>query len=219
MMKILMLTTEMSLGGAEWFLMRQAAYLKAHQHDVIIYNARPDISDRNLINLFPGLVIHQANTGFIKISVFLDRIWQKLFKKEIWVDLYNRFFLMKIIQSFNPDIIHSHLVTADYLAYSANKHTAKKHITTNHGDYIEYSVRNQEQKLLQMKLITNAIDKMIIISEQQKAHIDQFNNNIRHKIVKIYNGYPAVPKKHQRQRNQPFVFGMIARGIEKKGYR
>ena len=216
-MKILIVADSLLAGGAEWFLLRQYTYLKEHGYSVQLCVTRPDHIDSRIMQNFPQVQFVSPVVTLVKIAALADKVLGKLFKKTIFLNYVNKFTISNIIKQFNPDVIHSHLLQADYKVFLANRKTGIRHVVTIHGDYIELIKKSQTLYLAKIRKVLGAVDCVVFISAEQCKLLNGFLPSIENKAVKIYNGYPQRNLK-QGPSHDGFYFGMIARGISEKGW-
>jgi glycosyltransferase involved in cell wall biosynthesis len=216
-MHILIVVDTLLTGGAEWFLLRKWAYLRSKGWQVELVVSRPDLVDNRFSQSFPDLRFLSARIWMVRMAVFGDRILRRISGRMALLDWLTSLKIRSAIRHFDPELIHSHLFQADYKAFLANLRTRAPHLITVHGDYIESIKRKQSGLFAQMKRVLREVDRIIVISEEQRRMLGEFCPETRQKTQKIYNGYPvsAVPASPPQN---SFIFGLIARPIPEKGW-
>lgn len=231
-MKIVLVAETLTTGGAETFVIRLANGL-AVRHDVhllIIYANR--IEQGLLAKTSQRVQIHPLKAKTTSYAGKLDSV---LRKAGVDVSLHYYLIQQQIIRFLNkvqPDIVHSHLFKADLLISNIKDkvNSRFKHVITVHGDYSAYYYEKTDSRLLNIRkkitTVTNTIDHIVCIC---KEHSDFFNTtfpNLSPKLSIIYNGYSAWDNTYLKKTkaslglpNNAFIFGMVSRGVEKKGWR
>ncbi|MBS1781642.1 MAG: glycosyltransferase family 4 protein [Bacteroidetes bacterium] len=217
-MKILMTTETLMTGGAEWFVLRLSdAFIRAG-HEVQLFILRPDLIDERMITQFKSVPLFHAPLKLIKNAVRVDRVLQKLVKLQPTVESINKRYLSNVIEAFQPDVLHSHLLPADFTTIQANQSFGKRHVITIHGDHIQYIKKGNRKKIEISKKVLQIVDEVVLISDEQKRILSKEHPAIATKCTKIYNGYPLPENSRSNHRHENFTFGMIARGIPEKGW-
>lgn len=146
------------------------------------------------------------------------------------------FKLKKLLQQLNPDIVHTHLLKADFYGRIAAKHSGVKHIiSTCHNDSTIHT-----RPIHGKKNIFDRIDNFVIdytdshifaISEKVKDYLIERkgDNNINQRVTVIHNGV-VIPqykidvakcdtlKKEFGLREDDFIVLLIGRLEEQKGH-
>src|SRR5215217_4945069 len=217
-MVILMVAETLLLGGAEWFLLRQYVYLKEKGFQVHLFVTRPDHIDQRILEQFPDLVYTANSVKLTRLSVFVDRVLTKLVNRPFFVDFINIRRLKKEIRTIKPDVIHSHLLEADYKVMMANRTGNIRHVITIHGDYIGHIKEREEFFIKRLDKVLAAVSSVVVITREQQDIISAQAPAIKSKIVKIYNGYLLKELPEPKPVSNTFTFGLIARGIPEKGW-
>lgn len=228
-MRILQLTETLHAGGAETFVVRLSNALAAAGHEVTVAIAVPIVNAAVRGALDPEVAVEilplpkwrwwsKAESGFRKAGIrFRPLQWRQ------------RRWLERLIGEHRPDVIHSHLFKVDLLATAIRrKFPGLGHVLTVHGDYPMYLDGSADPFMLDAKAL------MRTVAKQADAIVAVAATNLRlfrdvlgadeDRLHLIYNGYPA-PSERARTRAQlglpegKFVFGMVGRGIEGKGWR
>lgn len=219
-MKICIVAETLLAGGAEWFILRHYKALEQKGHDVSLVVLRPDKIDKRILKNFRSVKKSYPSVLIVKLTVFLDRVLNKLFRKFFFYEQYSYRWLRKKLKKIQPHIIHSHLLAADIIVARANQGVSTKHVITIHGDYLEFIKEKQKKFLQSVSVVLKSVDAVVVITDEQKKLFIQHYPFITQKIKKIYNGYPTENKVYSSysKNSRPFTFGMIARGIPEKGW-
>lgn len=218
-MTVFIISETLLAGGAEWFALRLSDALMASGHEVCFFVLRADKVDNRLKSKFSNIKMYALPKWLITACAFLDRGINRLGYPNFLVKYFNSILLKKYIRNLKPDVLHSHLITADAVGYKANSGTKVRQVATIHGDYIQALKNNDVVNIKAIALLIQQLDKIIIISDEQKKILTTKFPTVATKLKKIYNGYPLD------ENNLPvspikdsFNFGLVARGIPEKGW-
>lgn len=227
-MRILQLTETLHAGGAETFVVRLSNALVEAGHEVTVAVAVPIVNPAVRAALDPRVAVEvlplprwrwwsKAESAFRKAGI---RIHPFQWCQRRWLE--------RLISERQPDVIHSHLFKVDLLATVVRRRfTAIGHVVTVHGDYPMYLDGSADPLMLDAK------DSMCLVAKSADAIVGVAAANLRlfqdvlgadaDRLYLIYNGYPA-PNGSHRTRGElglpegKFLFGMVGRGIEGKGW-
>ncbi len=202
--------------------MRLANALKM-DHEVEIFRIhRQKVNESLVKKLQPGIVLRHPS----KFSDFFLRKVDRIFSK-LNLDFAISHYLIKseikkLVCKGNFDIVHSHLFKTDFLVASALKNAKIPFVLTIHGDYLNFSQNAKTLKLLNFEdklcRILDRVDGIVCISDKQIRFLHESSSTLTPtKLTKIYNGF-EYDREIQPRKEQPFVFGMVARGIPEKGW-
>lgn len=233
-MNILLTTEVIHPGGAETFVLRLSSALQYAGHNVQILIFYKKGFNKKLYNLLaPDVPLSFAE---IPAPSFLRKVDSFFLKSSTDYSIRDRFIkqtIKKIIEQNDIEVIHSHLLKVDRLCIEVAREKNIPVVTTIHGDYLQFFNKTRQQIPIPLvnydrKALSNLkqLKKIVCISDKQ---IEFFNNNFsedtKGKIVKIYNGYDGYPeqaRKTLRKRlniqETDMVFGMVSRGIAEKGW-
>lgn len=245
-MNLLFVVNCLSIGGAQTFLLRLVRAL-APSHKIVIYVLIPERRDQNLEDSFlKGLNVKILNSKTHKISPTkswiigkigntLYRLGYRTFRKDVTTRMQSRE-LQSIIKSENIDCINSHLFASDWLVFQSIRNISIKWVVSMHGcyethlhggynknfrlDYVDPDFIEKAQK------VYSRADAVVVASDKNRE-IEQYlppDLLERTSRKKIYYGFQPnnfIPKLRIDQGipEDSLVFGMVARGIEEKGWR
>ena len=231
-MKILLLTETLEPGGAETFVVRFANALSS-AHDVKLVVLHSD-------KIHPALqskVVQQVAVETLDLPGKallwkLDSLFRTLGVGWSIVHGLLRRRLRKLVDQDPPDLIHSHLFHADWIASEIVRSSRPRpaHIFTVHGDYAAYFDGSADPRLPDFRQnaarIVAGADAIVGVARE---HLDFFRQHFpasAGRLHLIYSGYSAprtLNRNSSRQRlglpDGKFLFGMVSRGVEKKGWR
>jgi glycosyltransferase involved in cell wall biosynthesis len=230
-MVILTVTETLAVGGAETFLLRLANRL-AKDHTVVLVNLHPEYSHPDLVAQLDERIEYRTP------KLLMRTLRQKLDGGLLRLRIEGAFlaralvhFLTTVIREVRPDVVHSHLFKTDYYVALARSKGLPifNHVITMHGDYLSYE-RSASPRILQyqrkLQKTLRSIDCLVTISEEQMLLLNTWGTQglkFTFKVRKILNGYENnTPQLLERKdiglEEHDFVFGMVARGIPKKGW-
>jgi L-malate glycosyltransferase len=216
-MKIFIITETLLAGGAEWFSLRLSDALIRRGHDVMLFVLRPDLVDKRIISKYPQVPVYHLPAQTIRVAALADRALRFILKTPYLLRILNSRFIKKYIDLSTPDVIHSHLLTADRRGIDANDKKVR-HVTTIHGDYISILKQKMKDGTKEVEDILARLDTIVTISDEQIKILTSEIPALTTKIKKIYNGYVLPANIPIEEPKETFNFGLIARGIPEKGW-
>lgn len=234
-LRIALLCTTLTTGGAETFVLRLASALHAAGHDVSVLVLRRDRVEWEMVRtIAPDVRVLACETPFLRWvqrldgalylaggSTSIERSWQCR-----W--------LQRVLRDLGAQVLHSHLMTSDLVAARACAAVGIPWVTTMHGDYIDYERegRNRAARIQDfgecVSRIETSVSAIVCISEVQRKQVARVFPKLTAvgKVRKIYNGYPQptlgvdvqIVDELRRIPEDALVIGMVARGIREKGW-
>ena len=225
-MRILLVTETLTAGGAETFVIRLANALAA---DHIV-----------TIAVLHGEMVNVALLAKVDVGVRVERLqlpakrW--LFKadtalRRLGVDrsinrLVQHRWMAAIVRRSAPEVIHSHLLKADRAASDIRAVCpGLRHVITLHGDYAPFLHGQSDPQLLSLKrrmaAIVDGADAIAAICREQVIFVARRFPDATAKTRLIYNGYAPWTAKRlpiAAKPGGPLVFGMVSRGVGRKGW-
>ncbi|MCB0700169.1 MAG: glycosyltransferase family 4 protein [Chitinophagales bacterium] len=233
-MNIIIASEVIHPGGAETFILRLAQALHDKGHKVCVFVFYKQLLNYDLCKILaPDVTVIAAD---IPSATILQKADGLLFRHGIDNSFRNNHIkksLRKLIRSFKPDVIHSHLLKVDKICLDVTAGNIPV-VNTIHGDYLQFwnktknnipiPLLNYQQKAKQN---LSRLSGVVCISDKQIAFFNEnFPKETENKVVKIYNGYKGnitvqetVIKAELGINEGDFVFGMVSRGIPEKGWR
>ncbi len=236
-MKILMSTECLRVGGAQIFALRLSKALSDQGHEVLNYIFFKDYVDKSVV------IKNHPNINLVYPDIYLDLLLRKvdrlLYKLRIdfsFRDIFVKSHQRKIVEKFCPEVVHSHMFQSDYKWSSVmrNFHSIK-FVITMHGSYetfMKYDLEKLDGRVLNFqRKLKNHLFRVNEIAYLTKKNLDIFDNGyVSEKLypnlntTQIYNGFEE-PENFQPLKkydinieDESIVFGMVARGIEEKGW-
>jgi len=215
---VLLCLGRFGIGGIQTFVIQLAnAMAESGKYQVSIYCHVPELAstadneeihkDISVYTISKNekvvIALNLIRNGFKKISEF-DL-------KEFFIEKY----FLKIVKSKKVDIIHSNFSVTDRLGLIARRKLNTPLVVTTHGVYNEYD----ERLLPVMKDISAYADAFVFLSERNLTVFKQQHLELENRVF-IPNGYKLKNKLDvvQEKKTQLIKFGMMARGIEEKGW-
>lgn len=224
LVKVLLITETLYEGGTELFVLRLARGLLAVGVEVQVLSLNKQYENKEMTGLFNDVPVKRLSLPLLRVIEFADKALLKL-NIDFSFKYYWQARQVKRIAA-DYDIIHTHYIQADYLIASFKNKISSKHIVTVHGDYSSQynSFQKGELRLWlnldkKLRVLATAIDQWVVISEEQRLFFTGIMKVPGNKVDLIYNGYkPVSGELPAREKDSAFTFGMVARGIEQKGW-
>lgn len=225
-MKILLVTETLTAGGAETFVIRLANAL-ADDHQVTIAVLHGEKVNPALMERVSDRVKLERLILPMKRQWFsVDGLLRRLGIDRSTIRAKQHHWLSAIADRDPPDVVHSHLLKADLAAARlCAGHPGMRHVLTFHGDYAPFLSRQADPQLLalerRMAAVVNSVDEIAAICRE---HLDFIATHFPEEMEKsrlIYNGYAPwndVRADSGRRADSIVTFGMVSRGVEKKGW-
>ncbi|CAA9528386.1 MAG: hypothetical protein AVDCRST_MAG31-2144 [uncultured Sphingomonas sp.] len=225
-MKILLLGETLEAGGAETFVIRLANAL-AERHQVIVavlhgHRIQPQLAAQ----LDERVRLDRLRLPAERWLWRADRVLRRSRIDVAVIRLLQRRWLRRLLAREQPDVVHSHLLKADRLAAEAKSAARRmpRHIITLHGDYRPYLRGQADPQMLHaerwIERVLNSADAIVGVAREHLEHLSTAHPEVGGKLHLIYNGYPAptpAPAPVQLPAGK-FLFGMVSRGVEQKGW-
>lgn len=224
-MRILISTWSLQVGGGEILALNLAAELHRRGHEVFIFNQRAHLIDRDVVaRLLPPQVRvlsmadqPQRSYWAYKVNAVQKRLgWSSTFFLN-----QQRRYLAACIRRYGIEVVNSHATFSDELCGPVAAATGIPLVITEHGDYNQYLLEGRRDFV---GLLRQA-QRIITVSEYCQRNLQAAFGQLP-PIQTIYNGvvvnqsYMATAMREQLGiPADAFVFGMVARGVEKKGWR
>lgn len=194
---IMFVMPDFEMGGGQTLIIRLANYL-ARIHKVYVYNARPWLYEDRIAKMFT------RNVTLLDSEGTPDQ-------------------LRKYVIDLKIDIVNSHIWWSDKITYQAVGDMDVRHVLAMHGCYeaiLEHPDWDPDFAELAPKILINA-SEVIYATNKNKKIFETVDVN--DKIHQIYYGYELesiakVNKASLGIDEDSFVFGLVARGIESKGF-
>ena len=225
-MRVLYSITNLLVGGAQTFLVALANEMSTTGKVYIYCLHEPDIDREIASRISPRVKILIYPIIFKKNNPRLQKIFSILKIKRNAMFTLKKFHLEFLIKWLRIKVIHSQLYHSDhYITYIFRDHKIPVFIT-EHGCY-NYVIPEGFATRDSIVRIFKRIDGAAYISPQNKEHIIDLTGNNRVIFRKMNNGIPKVHpdpgstrelKESLEIKKNDFVFGMVARGIEEKGW-
>lgn len=228
-MKILFSIAGLEFGGSEVFILRITKQL-SESHRVILMNTRPDVSNAQLIKTGLGdkVTLYTApSKRLFKYIPFFKKIDSRLSLSYRTDKLY----VKALIWYYDIQLVCSFKYESDAFICSALQNTSIPVVVSTRGCYslmkqmFEFSKPDLNYFITQTKNIFERANGLIWLTQKNIEVLQQSGAQVPAKNIQIYNGFPSVAITHAHTRQESGisehakVFGMVARGIEEKGWR
>ena len=236
MTKIVLVTEALTTGGAETFVLRLAEALKTRCCSPTLVVLRGDLVNFPLVQrLARELQVVFVKIPYLRWVMRLDGLLFRVgvkFSFQRWLQAYQ---LRTYLRKVRPDVVHAHLLTSDLVASRACREFCIPWVSTMHGDYLAFEVNggSRAARISDFGMVVHEIEQtvghMVCITEQQQLQLSRLMPSLAEtgRISKIYNGYAAsdgdsaqddLPESLSEIPKGAFVIGMVARGIQDKGW-
>lgn len=232
-MKILIAIEELRTGGAQVFGMRLAQALHEHGHEVYLYSHYATYINHELVRqLAPNVPVVAFGLGLpgldwlsLKLQGALRRLGKPFPARERLIEKH----LRRTLERLKIDVLNSHMIKSDYVAVAAagGVNPAVPVVITMHGCYEDFLHKPSEPEVIFHA--RQALQRAAGLVYLTDKNLEIFSvpgvralANIPH--AQIYNGFSGKFSAVLPERSQlgmaanALVFGMVARGIEQKGW-
>jgi glycosyltransferase involved in cell wall biosynthesis len=225
-MRILLVTETLLAGGAETFVLRLANALAAN-HEVTIAVLHGELTNEALAaKVDAGVGVERLTLPAKRLLFKLDSLVRRLGLDWSVIRTLQHRWLAALVQRSRPDVIHSHLLKADWAASDIRAaYPAIRHVITLHGDYAPFIQAQADPQMLdlerRMKAIVGGADAIAAICRAQVDWVAKTFPQAGAKTELIYNGFAPWGARARRDFDEgarPLVFGMVSRGVEQKGW-
>lgn len=225
-MRILLVTETLTVGGAETFVVRLANAL-APTHSVTIAVLHGEMVNPALLDRIAGKVAIERLRLPVKRQLFrFDGLLRRLGIDWSVIRAFQRRWLSVIVRRDVPDVLHSHLLKADRVAAEVcAEHPVARHVLTLHGDYAPFMRGLADPQMLalerRMPAIVGKVDRIAAICSEHLEFVASHFPEAMAKSKLIYNGYAPWPMERAAVAMQDvamLTFGLVSRGVEKKGW-
>ena len=224
--KILLVSETLLPGGAETFVLRLANALVG-EHDVALAILHGEMVKAELrAKLDPRIKVHLLKVPAKRALFKVDSLLRRLHIDKSVVRRAQQRWLAKLVDPSPPDVIHSHLFKADHAASLIRAaHPRIRHLITLHGDYAPFHEGRADPQLLKlaprMAAVIDRADGIVAVCREQVQWIGRVFPDATTKTRLHYNGYApwrARLPTSLAQEGGRLRFGMVSRGVEKKGW-
>ena len=210
-MNILIVVSDLGLGGAQQVVINLANELVKQNNNVWIFDIKPEIRNKGMLErLNQKTYLISKNYSEVKLS-FKEKIVDYVFYKlKIKTDNKKKLFnkheqnLQKILLNNKVDYVNSHVCWADFFVYDNLKNLHKKWIISLHASYnallnSDINVDKYGEKAI--KTLTTA-KKVIYLHNEGISFLEKRLEIEFHKKKKIYNGIPKSIKYNEFNRKK-----------------
>jgi glycosyltransferase involved in cell wall biosynthesis len=223
---VIVLSEALTVGGAETFAVRLANGLAGAGHEVLLAVMLGEKVNEGVAASVDQRVAFEAlRLPSFRLQHRVDRLlrmarvdWSLVRRAQArWFD--------RLVRSFKPDLVHSHLLKADALALEvrAAGHHDFGHVLTMHGDYGPFfSGRDDPQRLNIRRVIERTFgesDAVVAICREHATWVEEVAPAAVPRLHTILNGYaPGGAGPAPALEPGLFRFGMVSRGVRRKGW-
>lgn len=208
-MNILLVTSDLAMGGAQQVVINLANELANQNHKVWIFDIKPDIRNPGMLErINEKTQLISKNYFDIKLS-FKDKIVDFVLNKlKIKTNNKKKLFdrhkqnLYKTLLNNKVDYVNSHVCWADFFVYDNLKNLHNKWIISLHASYntlfnTEINIEKYGEKAV--KTLTSA-KKVIYLHNDGVSFLEKKLDIKINKKKKIYNGIPKNGQRNETSR-------------------
>lgn len=232
-MNILLIASDLGLGGAQQVVINLANELVNQKHKVWIFDAQPEFRVEGMISRFDSKVnLISKNYGkelFSPSEKLIDFTLNKLaisknLKQQRFKKHVNN--LNNLLNSFSIDYINSHTCWADFFVFEKLKKFHSRWIISLHASYSNLLVNKENLNKYGLLIINtiNAASKIIFIHNEGIMFLEKTLKIKIQNAKKIYNGIPLPLDKFKIRRQNleidkdDFVILCASRAHKLKGW-
>tara|TARA_B100000035_G_scaffold51655_1_gene40269 strand:- start:14528 stop:15703 length:1176 start_codon:yes stop_codon:yes gene_type:complete len=232
-MNILLIASDLGLGGAQQIVINLANELVNQRHKVWVFDVQPEHRVEGMISRFDikvNLISRNYNTTNFSVTeklvhYGLNKLSKRNnFKKHRFKKHVNN--LNSILSSNRIDYINSHNCWADFYVYKELKKLHSKWIISLHASYnsLLASTENNNKYSNQVKNTITAASKVIYIHDKGLQLLEKKLQISVRKAKKIFNGIPDykkpvnIKRKDFEIKNDDFVILCASRASKSKGW-
>ena len=205
------------VGGAENFFVRFARALSARHHVTVFIPCKAMSAPHLLAQLgdLPVQSIPGFNAPgyrlFYKLTTLLQRLTPR-FNPELMLNVMT---LRRMNRRMSFDVVNPHLLAATQMTCRAFGDVTHLVIAeSDHGDYAWMDARRRTE----YAAIFNREDALICPAQENVKRAQQFPWHKQWQALHIPYGYEKPRVSQPLERGDAFTFGMVARGVEEKGW-
>jgi glycosyltransferase involved in cell wall biosynthesis len=232
-MRILFVTDAVHAGGAEVFVLRLAQALTEAGHSTRVFVLREDLIDRAVQQrVAPAVDVTAPHLPFAFMIRKADGFAMRMRLPGELARWGHAAALKTALRRWQPDVVHSHLLTSDLVAAKALRDKRTPLVVTMHGDYFQYEThdRSVAARLSNvdnaMRQALTAAHTIVCITDEQMRQVERLGQRygLPIRCTKIYNGSPKPKLARRNVRDElgipanAIVVGMVGRGIPEKGW-
>lgn len=204
--------------------MNLAAELHRRGHDVFVFNQRAELIDSELVaRLLPPevKVLSMADNPRSTFWAYkVNAVQQRLGRPATFYNQRQEVYLADCLQRYRIELVNSHATVSDEICAPLAQRLGIPLVITEHGEYNKFLLEGRHD----FAPVLRAAERILAVSRYCQRNLEQAIPDLP-PVQTVYNGvltkaYEAAETR--RTLNIPadtFVFGMVARGIEDKGWK
>ncbi|MCB2408503.1 glycosyltransferase family 4 protein [Hymenobacter lucidus] len=223
-MRILISTWSLQVGGGEVLAMNLAAELCRRGHDVFVFNQRAELIDPALVaRLLPPQVkvLSMAdNPRSTFWSYKVNALQQRLGRPATFYKQRQQAYLADCLQRYRIELVNSHATVSDEICAPLTQRLGIPFVITEHGEYNKFLLEGRRD----FAPVLRTAERILAVSRYCQHNLEQALPDLP-LVQTVYNGvvtkvYDAAETRRTLHiPAEAFVFGMVARGIEDKGWK
>ncbi|GAB2775938.1 hypothetical protein GCM10027175_12110 [Hymenobacter latericoloratus] len=214
----------MQVGGGEVLAMNLAAELHRRGHTVFVFNQRAELIDQALVaRLLPPQVqvLSMADKPGESFWAYkINALQQRLGRSATFFQQRQQAYLAECLRRHRIELISSHATVADAICMPVAQQLGIPLVITEHGEYNKFLQEGRRD----FAPVLQAAARILTVSRYCQRNLKAAFPGLP-ALETVYNGVVTTPANAQEARralhipSDAFVFGMVARGIEEKGWK
>ena len=204
--------------------MNLAAELHRRGHEVFVFNQRAELIDPAVVaRLLPPAVKVLSMTdkpwgSFVAYKI--NALQHRLGKPTTFYIRRQQAYLVKCLRHYRIELVSSHSTYSDNICAPVVKRLGIPMVITEHGEYSHFLLDGR----LDFAPILREAKRILTVSHYCQHNLEAAFVDLP-PMETVYNGVVAVAHDGQKMRQEleipaeAFVFGMVSRGIEQKGWK
>lgn len=223
-MRILISTWSLQVGGGEVLAMNLAAELHRRGHDVFMFNQRAELIDLALVDrLLPPevKVLSMADNPRSTFWAYkVSAVQQRLGRPATFYNQRQKAYLADCLQRYRIELVNSHATVSDEICAPLAQKLGIPLVITEHGEYNKFLLEGRRDFVS----VLRAAEQIIAVSRYCQHNLEHTLPELP-PVQMVYNGVVTNAYDAAKTRStlnipaEAFVFGMVARGIEDKGWK
>lgn len=204
--------------------MNLAAELHHRGHEVFVFNQRAELIDPALVaRLLPPAVKVLSMTdkpwGSL-VAYKINGLQHRLGKPATFYIRRQQAYLAECLRRYRIELVSSHSTYSDTICVPVVQRLGIPMVITEHGEYSHFLLDGRRD----FAPVLRAARRILTVSHYCQRNLEAAFTDLP-PMKTVYNGVVAVAHDGQQMRQmlgipaEAFVFGMVSRGIEQKGWK
>jgi glycosyltransferase involved in cell wall biosynthesis len=224
-MRILISTWSLQVGGGEVLAMNLAAELAKRGHDVFLFNQRAELIDHDVVQrlLPPSVkVLSMADKPRRSFWAYkINALQQRLGRSGNFYLRQQQAYFADCLQRYNIEVVNSHATFSDEICAPVLARTGLPLVITEHGDYSQFLLDGRRDFAHNLRVARQILTVSDYCRHQLQAAFPDLPpmRTVYNGVVTNQDLQPGPMREAMGIPADAFVLGMVARGVEKKGWK